>query len=176
MANQEMLAKVRNANGFIAALDQSGGSTPGALKGYGYKGDEWSSDEEMFGLIHKMRVRIISSPVFTGEKILGAMLFIGWLASGTFPLFMGVIPGESMPRKYAATAMGLVVCVGEIAGGTLLVYLAGVLADATGSLSSAILMMAACGAIGCVLCFFLEETAPVKVRADTAGAVAAKAV
>ena len=75
MANQEMLAKVRNANGFIAALDQSGGSTPGALKGYGYKGDEWSSDEEMFGLIHKMRVRIISSPVFTGEKILGAILF-----------------------------------------------------------------------------------------------------
>ena len=75
MANQEMLAKVRNANGFIAALDQSGGSTPGALKGYGYKGDEWASDEDMFGLIHKMRVRIISSPVFTGDKILGAILF-----------------------------------------------------------------------------------------------------
>jgi fructose-bisphosphate aldolase class I len=73
--NSEMLAKVRQANGFIAALDQSGGSTPGALKGYGYKGDEWSSDEEMFDLIHKMRVRIISSPSFTGEKILGAILF-----------------------------------------------------------------------------------------------------
>ena len=73
--NAEMLAKVKNANGFIAALDQSGGSTPGALKGYGYRGDEWSSDEEMFGLIHKMRVRIISSPAFTGDKILGAILF-----------------------------------------------------------------------------------------------------
>ena len=73
--NAEMLAKVRTANGFIAALDQSGGSTPGALKGYGYKGDEWSSDEEMFGLIHKMRTRIVSSPEFTGEKILGAILF-----------------------------------------------------------------------------------------------------
>src|SRR5688572_9138939 len=73
--NAEMLAKVRQANGFIAALDQSGGSTPGALKGYGYKGDEWSSDEEMYDLVHKMRVRIISSPVFNGEKVLGAILF-----------------------------------------------------------------------------------------------------
>jgi fructose-bisphosphate aldolase class I len=75
MPNQEMLSKVKNANGFIAALDQSGGSTPGALKGYGYKGDEWSSEEEMYDLVHKMRVRIISSPVFNGEKVLGAILF-----------------------------------------------------------------------------------------------------
>ncbi len=73
--NPDMLAKVKNANGFIAALDQSGGSTPGALKGYGYKGDEWSSDEEMYDLVHKMRVRIISSPVFNGDKVLGAILF-----------------------------------------------------------------------------------------------------
>ena len=73
--NAEMLAKVRQANGFIAALDQSGGSTPGPLKGYGYKGDEWSSDDEMYGLIHKMRTRIVSSPEFTGDKILGAILF-----------------------------------------------------------------------------------------------------
>jgi fructose-bisphosphate aldolase, class I len=75
MPNQDMLTKVKNANGFIAALDQSGGSTPGALKGYGYKGDEWSSDDEMYGLVHQMRVRIISSPVFNGEKVLGAILF-----------------------------------------------------------------------------------------------------
>ena len=73
--NAEMLAKVKSANGFIAALDQSGGSTPKALQGYGYEGDEWSSDEEMFGLIHKMRTRIVTSPSFTGEKILGAILF-----------------------------------------------------------------------------------------------------
>jgi len=73
--NQEMLAKVREGKGFIAALDQSGGSTPGALKGFGYKGDEWSSDDEMFDLVHQMRVRIITSPVFTGEKVLGAILF-----------------------------------------------------------------------------------------------------
>jgi fructose-bisphosphate aldolase class I len=73
--NQDMLAKVRDANGFIAALDQSGGSTPKALKNFGYNGDEWSNDEEMFDLVHKMRVRIISSPPFTGDKILGAILF-----------------------------------------------------------------------------------------------------
>ena len=73
--NQDMLAKIRDANGFIAALDQSGGSTPKALKGYGYNGDEWSSDEEMFDLVHKMRVRIITAPPFNGDKILGAILF-----------------------------------------------------------------------------------------------------
>jgi fructose-bisphosphate aldolase class I len=75
MANQDMLTKIKSANGFIAALDQSGGSTPGALKGYGYKGDEWSSEEEMHALIHQMRVRIMSSPVFNGDKVLGAILF-----------------------------------------------------------------------------------------------------
>lgn len=73
--NQQMLDKIRNADGFIAALDQSGGSTPKALKNFGYKGDEWSNDEEMFDLVHKMRVRIITSPAFNGDKILGAILF-----------------------------------------------------------------------------------------------------
>ena len=108
--------------------------------------------------------------------VLGVLLFVGWLASGTFPLFMGVIPGESMPPKYAATAMGLVVGVGEVLGGTALVTLAGKLADLT-SLPNAVLMMAVCGAIGCVLCFFLVETAPVKVRRAVAapGGLAAKA-
>jgi fructose-bisphosphate aldolase class I len=73
--NQDMLDKIRNSNGFIAALDQSGGSTPKALKNYGYNGDEWSNDEQMFDLVHKMRVRIITSPPFNGDKILGAILF-----------------------------------------------------------------------------------------------------
>ena len=73
--NQDMLAKLRDGNGFIAALDQSGGSTPKALKGFGYNGDEWSNDEEMFDLVHKMRVRIITSSPFNGDKILGAILF-----------------------------------------------------------------------------------------------------
>jgi len=68
--NQDMLDKIRNSNGFIAALDQSGGSTPKALKNYGYKGDEWSSDEEMFDLVHKMRVRIITAPPFIQSQAL----------------------------------------------------------------------------------------------------------
>src|SRR5688500_5391076 len=73
--DQQMATKIRDGKGFIAALDQSGGSTPGALKAYGYRGDEWSSDEEMFDLIHAMRVRIITSPAFTGDKVIGAILF-----------------------------------------------------------------------------------------------------
>src|SRR4051795_2654404 len=75
MNQSEMTAKIRNGDGFIAALDQSGGSTPKALKGYGIEEGAWSSDEEMFGLIHQMRSRIITSPAFTGEKVLGAILF-----------------------------------------------------------------------------------------------------
>jgi len=75
MNYDHMLERVRNGDGFIAALDQSGGSTPKALKGYGIEEDAWSSDEEMFALIHAMRSRIISSPCFTGEKVLGAILF-----------------------------------------------------------------------------------------------------
>ena len=73
--NEQMLAKIRDADGFIAALDQSGGSTPKALKGFGYTGDEWTNDEEMFDLVHKMRVRIITAAPFNGDKILGAILF-----------------------------------------------------------------------------------------------------
>src|SRR3954447_14085092 len=75
MDHGEMLAKIKEGNGFIAALDQSGGSTPKALAGYGYQGDEWSSDEEMFGLIHKMRSRIMTSPCFGSGKVIGAILF-----------------------------------------------------------------------------------------------------
>jgi len=75
MNQADMTQKIKGGDGFIAALDQSGGSTPKALKGYGYQGDEWSSDEEMFGLIHKMRSRIITSPCFASGKVIGAILF-----------------------------------------------------------------------------------------------------
>jgi fructose-bisphosphate aldolase class I len=75
MQDPKMLAKITQGQGFIAALDQSGGSTPGALKAYGVGEDAWSSDEEMFDLIHQMRVRIITSPSFTGDKVIGAILF-----------------------------------------------------------------------------------------------------
>ena len=71
----EMTAKMAAGNGFIAALDQSGGSTPKALAGYGVSEDAWSSEAEMFDLIHAMRERIITSPVFTGDKVIGAILF-----------------------------------------------------------------------------------------------------
>lgn len=71
----ERLEKMRNGKGFIAALDQSGGSTPKALKLYGINEDEYSNEKEMFDLIHKMRTRIIKSPAFNSEKILGAILF-----------------------------------------------------------------------------------------------------
>ena len=75
MNHAEMTARMREGNGFIAALDQSGGSTPKALKGYGVEDGAWSTDEEMFGLIHQMRSRIITSPCFGGGKVIGAILF-----------------------------------------------------------------------------------------------------
>jgi len=75
MNHADMMAKIERGDGFIAALDQSGGSTPKALKGYGIEEGAWSNDEEMFGLIHKMRSRIVSSPSFGSGKILGAILF-----------------------------------------------------------------------------------------------------
>jgi fructose-bisphosphate aldolase class I len=75
MHTQEQLKKITSGNGFIAALDQSGGSTPKALKNYGVDESAYSNDEEMFDLVHKMRTRIITSPSFTSEKILGAILF-----------------------------------------------------------------------------------------------------
>jgi len=67
--------KIKNSPGFIAALDQSGGSTPKALGLYGVTEDAWSNDEEMFDVVHAMRTRIMTSPAFTGERILGAILF-----------------------------------------------------------------------------------------------------
>jgi len=75
--NQEQLDKIRTGHGFIAALDQSGGSTPKALKLYGIEESEYSGDDEMFAKMHEMRSRIIKSPSFTGEKVLGAILFEG---------------------------------------------------------------------------------------------------
>ncbi|MBK6858299.1 MAG: fructose bisphosphate aldolase [Microthrixaceae bacterium] len=73
--NQEQLEKVRNGQGFIAALDQSGGSTPKALKLYGIEEDSYDGDSAMFDLIHQMRSRIITSPSFGGDRVLGAILF-----------------------------------------------------------------------------------------------------
>ena len=73
--NQDQFDKVRNGRGFIAALDQSGGSTPKALKLYGIDEDAFSNDEEMFSLMHEMRSRIVTSPAFNGDRVLAAILF-----------------------------------------------------------------------------------------------------
>ena len=90
MIDQQMAAKIREGNGFIAALDQSGGSTPKALAGYGVDESAWSSDEEMFALIHQMRTRIIGSPSFGGGKVIGAILFERTMD--------GEIDGKSVPQ------------------------------------------------------------------------------
>ena len=75
MNTADMTAKMAAGKGFIAALDQSGGSTPKALAGYGVDAGAWGSDDEMFGLIHEMRSRIIRSKAFAGDKVIGAILF-----------------------------------------------------------------------------------------------------
>lgn len=75
--NQQQLTKMKTQPGFVAALDQSGGSTPKALADYGIKPGAWSNEEEMFDVVHQMRTRVITSPSFTGERILGAILFEG---------------------------------------------------------------------------------------------------
>jgi fructose-bisphosphate aldolase, class I len=73
--NEQQLQKMKTHPGFIAALDQSGGSTPNALRLYGIKEDAWSNEEEMFAIVHQMRTRLITSPSFSGERILAAILF-----------------------------------------------------------------------------------------------------
>lgn len=100
MANDKMTAQISGKDGFIAALDQSGGSTPGALKRYGIPETAYHGEAEMFRLMHDMRVRIITAPCFTGAKVIGAILFEGTM-DGTaqdlpVPTFLwekrGVIP------------------------------------------------------------------------------------
>ncbi|MGZ8349662.1 MAG: fructose bisphosphate aldolase [Allosphingosinicella sp.] len=90
MLKPKTMTQMENGKGFIAALDQSGGSTPKALKGYGIEEGAWSSDDEMFGLIHEMRSRIITSPAFSGDKVLGAILFERTMD--------GMIDGKPVPQ------------------------------------------------------------------------------
>src|SRR5262249_25954861 len=73
--NEQQLQKIKSHPGFIAALDQSGGSTPKALALYGIKEGAWSNEDEMFAIVHEMRTRMITSPAFNGERIIGAILF-----------------------------------------------------------------------------------------------------
>jgi MFS family permease len=121
----------------------------------------------LIGTLSPLAALYLHGPVL----LMGALMFVGWFGCGAFPLFMGVIPGETISRRYAATAMGLVVCVGEVVGGFAINALTGRLADAT-SLAAPPLMQAACALVGALLCLFLIETAPVKVRAVVPAAVA----
>ncbi len=97
--------------------------------------------------------------------IMGLLLFIGWSGTGSFPLFMGVVPGESVSRALAASSMGLVVCIGELIGGVSMPTIAGKIADAT-SLAAPIIVAAVCAFCAGVAALFLTETAPRKIAAS----------
>lgn len=111
---EQMKQQMATGQGFIAALDQSGGSTPKALQAYGVGDDEWSGDEEMFGKIHEMRCRIVTSPSFTGGKVIGAILFEktmnGCVTNGTpVPRYLadnGVVPFLKVDQGMHDTADG----------------------------------------------------------------------
>lgn len=115
MANEKMLAQMREKQGFIAALDQSGGSTPGALRQYGIPDDAYNGDAEMFKLMHDMRVRIITAPSFSGEKVIGAILFEATMdgqANGKpVPAFLwedrGVVPFLKVDKGLETEADGV---------------------------------------------------------------------
>jgi fructose-bisphosphate aldolase class I len=111
----DQLNKVRTGAGFIAALDQSGGSTPKALQAYGLSEDAWSNEDEMFDRVHEMRTRIITSPAFNGDRILGAILFEGTMdrdieGKGTADFLWSekrVVPFLKIDKGLAAEADGV---------------------------------------------------------------------
>ena len=114
MNHAEMTAKIERGDGFIAALDQSGGSTPKALQGYGVEAGVWSNDEEMFDLIHQMRERIITSPSFGSGKVIGAILFErtmdGMVAGKPTPqalIDLGVVPFIKIDKGLEDEANGV---------------------------------------------------------------------
>jgi fructose-bisphosphate aldolase class I len=115
MANDKMMAQMREKGGFIAALDQSGGSTPGALRLYGIPDSAYSGDAEMFKLMHEMRVRIMTAPAFTGAKVIGAILFEatmdGQVKDKPVPAFLwddrGVIPFLKVDKGLEAEKDGV---------------------------------------------------------------------
>ena len=90
--NHDMLDRIRTGKGFVAALDQSGGSTPTALERYGIPRSAWSDEAAMFDLVHAMRTRIMTSPVFTGERILAAILFEQTMDRQVEGLRLGRVP------------------------------------------------------------------------------------
>jgi fructose-bisphosphate aldolase class I len=114
MNQSEMTVRIKRGDGFIAALDQSGGSTPKALKGYGIEEGAWSSDEEMFDLIHRMRERIITAPCFGSGKVLGAILFertmdgtVGGKPTPQALIDLGIVPFIKIDKGLEAEENGV---------------------------------------------------------------------
>jgi len=115
VANEKMLAQISDKAGFIAALDQSGGSTPGALRQYGIEENAYNGDAEMFKLIHEMRVRIITAPAFSGDKVIAAILFEatmdGQAQGKPVPSFLwedrGVVPFLKVDKGLEAESDGV---------------------------------------------------------------------
>lgn len=115
MQNDDMRAQIGEKPGFLAALDQSGGSTPGALRAYGIPDSAYSGDDEMFALMHAMRVRIMTAPAFTGERIIGAILFErtmrGDVEGRPAPTYLweerGVVPFLKIDKGLEAEADGV---------------------------------------------------------------------
>jgi predicted MFS family arabinose efflux permease len=106
--------------------------------------------------------------------VLGALIFIGWSASGTFPLFMGTIPSETIPARYVATSLGMVMGLGEILGGVSGPWVAGWAADRYG-LRAPIMIEAGCAIAGALLALLLKETAPVRLGRSAAAAASVPA-
>jgi fructose-bisphosphate aldolase, class I len=114
MNTQEMTDRIATGQGFIAALDQSGGSTPKALRGYGVDDSEWSGDEAMFGAIHAMRARVITSPCFGSGKVIGAILFertmddmVDGVSTGDALKARGIVPFIKVDEGLADEADGV---------------------------------------------------------------------
>lgn len=115
MADEKMLAQMAGKDGFIAALDQSGGSTPGALRLYGIPDSAYNGDAEMFRLIHEMRVRVMTSPAFTGANVIAAILFEatmdGQAREQPVPIFLwkerGVVPFLKVDKGLEAEIDGV---------------------------------------------------------------------
>lgn len=112
--NQEQLDKVKQGHGFIAALDQSGGSTPKALKAYGVNEDQYTNEDEMFDMVHEMRSRIITSPSFTSDKVLGAILFeqtmdreVEGQYTGNYLADKGIVPFLKVDKGLAEVENGV---------------------------------------------------------------------
>lgn len=114
MNTREMTTRIATGQGFIAALDQSGGSTPKALRGYGVEDSEWSGDDEMFAAIHAMRARVITSPCFASGKVIGAILFertmdglVGGQSTGDALKARGIVPFIKVDEGLADEADGV---------------------------------------------------------------------